>query len=94
MMADATDIQVDDRFAALIAGQNRYNHEAKNTTFQIIFPPDFKKPKLENICIACFQIVDALEQSLSKFIPNSDVSRIVGIDAHEAEMVFLRHLIY
>ena len=58
-----------------------------NTTFQIIFPPDFKKPKLENICIACFQIVDALEQSLSKLILNLDVSRIVGIDAHEAEIV-------
>jgi len=86
-MGEAPDIQVDDQIAALISGQKRYNHEAMNTTFQIIFPPEFEKTKVENICAACFQLVDSLEQLLSKFIPNSDVSRIVDLDANEEEMV-------
>ena len=75
-----------------IEGMRRFSHEAMNTTFKIIVVHDNEK-YARQVASAVFADVDRLETELSKFIKNSEISRInnlpankpllIGIDAYD-----------
>jgi FAD:protein FMN transferase len=75
-----------------IEGMRRFSHEAMNTTFKIFVIHDNEK-FARQVASAVFAEVDRLETELSKFIKNSEISRInnlpankpllIGIDAFE-----------
>lgn len=63
-----------------------FNHQAMHTDFQI-FVQDERETDAGRAARAAFQEVDRLEQLLSRFIPNSDVSRINALAAGEEAVV-------
>jgi thiamine biosynthesis lipoprotein len=66
-----------------IEGVRRFSHQAMATTFEVFtLHPD--KRYAEQAAWAAFDELDRLEAELSKFIENSDVSRINNLTANQA----------
>jgi len=58
-----------------VAGMRRFCHEAMATTFEVIVVHDDER-YAQQAAAAAFEDVDRLEAELSRFIENSDISRI------------------
>jgi thiamine biosynthesis lipoprotein len=68
------------------AGLHRFSHEAMATVFEVhCAHPDARYAR--QAADAAFSLVDRLERELSRFIGNSDVSRINGLSAGQATRV-------
>ncbi len=65
-----------------IAGMKRFSHEAMATTFEIIVVYEDER-YARQAATAAFDEVDRLEGELSRFIENSDVSRINNLPANQ-----------
>ncbi|MBL7187489.1 MAG: FAD:protein FMN transferase [Phycisphaerae bacterium] len=65
-----------------LAGMKRFSHEAMATTFEILIVHEDDRYALQ-AAIAAFNEVDRLEGEFSRFIENSDVSRINNLAAGE-----------
>lgn len=67
-------------------GARRFAHQAMNTEFEIFcVHPD--GDYAQQSCWAAFDLLDRLENDLSRFIPNSDISRINALAAGESARV-------
>jgi thiamine biosynthesis lipoprotein len=64
-----------------IPGMKRFSHEAMATTFEVIIIGDDEK-YARQAAAAAFEEVNRLEAELSRFIENSDVSRINNLPAN------------
>jgi len=68
------------------AGTLRFSHRAMNTVFEIICThPDADYAR--QATLAAFDVLGKLEQELSRFIENSDISRINALSAGETTRV-------
>ncbi len=65
-----------------IPGMKRFSHEAMATTFQVIVVHEEDR-YARQAAAAAFDEVDRLEGKLSRFIENSDVSRINNLPANQ-----------
>lgn len=65
-----------------IAGMKRFSHEAMATTFEIIVVYEDER-YARQAAAAAFDEVDRLEGELSRFVENSDISRINSLSAGE-----------
>ena len=65
-----------------IAGMKRFSHEAMATTFEVIIVHDDEK-YARQAAAAAFDQVNRLEAELSRFIENSDISRINNLPANQ-----------
>ena len=65
-----------------IPGMKRFSHEAMATTFEVIVVHDDEK-YARQAAAAAFEEVNRLEGELSRFIENSDVSRINNLPANQ-----------
>ena len=65
-----------------ISGMKRFSHEAMATTFEIIVIHE-DEPYALQAAAAAFDEVDRLERDLSRFIENSDISRINNLPANQ-----------
>jgi thiamine biosynthesis lipoprotein len=82
-----------------IPGMKRFSHEAMATTFEVIVVHEDAR-YARQAAAAAFEEVDRLEGELSRFIENSDISRIntlpanqpllLGLDAFECLRIGLR----
>ena len=64
-----------------VPGMKRFSHEAMATTFEVMVVGDDEKYARQTAAVA-FEEVNRLEAELSRFIPNSDVSRINNLPAN------------
>lgn len=64
----------------------KFSHEAMNTTFAV-FVQDERGSYAGKAARAAFNEVDKLERQLSRFIPNSDISRINRLEAGKSLIV-------
>ena len=64
-----------------VPGMKRFSHEAMATTYEVIVVHDDEK-YARQAAAAAFEEVNRLEAELSRFIPNSDVSRINNLPAN------------
>ena len=67
---------------ASIAGMKRFSHEAMATIFEIIIIHEDER-YARQAAAAAFEEVDRLEGELSRFIENSDISRINNLPANQ-----------
>ena len=65
-----------------IPGMKRFSHEAMVTTFEIIIVHEDER-YAQQAAAAAFDEVDRLECELSRFIENSDISRINNLPANQ-----------
>ena len=81
-----------DKFGATRVSVHRYQHRVMATVFEVVIAGE--DPKFaEGAAVAAFEEIGRLEQELSRYLPNSDISRInnlpadgkasVGFDAFE-----------
>jgi thiamine biosynthesis lipoprotein len=68
------------RNCSSIEGMKRFSHEAMATTFEIIIVHEDER-YARQAAIAAFNEVDRLENELSRFLENSDITRINGLPA-------------
>ncbi|HEG43548.1 MAG TPA: FAD:protein FMN transferase [Phycisphaerales bacterium] len=68
--------------AGATGGTHRFSHEAMDTVFEIVIVCDDGQYAAQ-ASDAAFRELDILEAELSRFIENSDISRINGLDANE-----------
>jgi len=71
-----------------IAGLKRFSHQAMATTFEIFIVHD-DNDCAQQAAIAAFEELDKIEAELSRFIENSDVSRINNLAANKPLVVGL-----
>ena len=64
-----------------VPGMKRFSHEAMATTYEVIVVHDDEKYARQTAA-AAFEEVNRLDAELSRFIPNSDVSRINNLPAN------------
>jgi thiamine biosynthesis lipoprotein len=64
----------------------RFSHEAMNTVFEV-YAHHSDRQYAAQAAQAVFELVDRLERELSRFIPNSDISRINHLAAGERTRV-------
>lgn len=69
-----------------VKGLRRFSHEAMATVFEVFtgYPDGGYAAQAAQ---AAFEIVDRLEQQLSRFVPNSDIARINGLTAGESTTI-------
>jgi len=77
-----------DKTSSLLAGLNRFSHEAMATTFEILIQHDDAR-YAGQAARAAFDEVDRLEGLLSRYIENSDICRINNLAASESIPVSL-----
>jgi thiamine biosynthesis lipoprotein len=65
-----------------ITGMKRFSHEAMATTFEVFIVNDDEK-YARQVAAAAFEEVNRLEAELSRFIENSDISRINNLPANQ-----------
>jgi len=65
-----------------IAGMKRFSHEAMATTFELLIVHEDER-YARQAATAAFELVDRLEDELSRFRENSDVTRINNLPANE-----------
>ncbi|HKJ67388.1 MAG TPA: FAD:protein FMN transferase [bacterium] len=61
---------------------HRYSHHAMATTYEIYVQHD-DEHYAEGAAYEAFKLIDKLEEALSRFIENSDISRINSLQAYE-----------
>lgn len=87
-----TQVQGEPRFVKSdwdsIAGIRRFSHEAMATTFEVIILPENAR-YAEQAAQAAFDKLDQLEQELSRYIENSDISRINNLTVGQSTRVSL-----
>jgi thiamine biosynthesis lipoprotein len=71
-----------------IAGMKRFSHEAMATTFEVIVVHGDDR-YARQAAAAAFDEVDRLEADLSRFIENSDISRINNLPANQPLLIGL-----
>ncbi len=71
-----------------IAGMKRFSHEAMATTFEVIVVHEDDR-YARQAAAAAFAEVDRLEADLSRFIENSDISRINNLPANQPLLIGL-----
>jgi thiamine biosynthesis lipoprotein len=64
----------------------RFSHEAMATVYEV-YAVHGNRTYAEQAAQACFDLVDRLERELSRFLPNSDITRINHLDAGERTRV-------
>lgn len=64
----------------------RFSHEAMATVYEVVAAHDDRQYAAQ-AAQACFELVDRLERELSRFLPNSDITRINHLDAGESTRV-------
>jgi FAD:protein FMN transferase len=64
----------------------RFSHEAMATVYEV-YVVHGNRTYAEQAAQACFDLVDRLERELSRFLPNSDITRINHLDAGEGTRV-------
>jgi thiamine biosynthesis lipoprotein len=69
-----------------LGGLHRFSHEAMATVYEVYAAHD-NRSYAAQAAQACFDLVDRLEQELSRFRPNSDVTRINHLDAGDSTPV-------
>ena len=84
---------------ASISGLHRFAHEAMSATFEIIISAQVQR-YAQQAAQAAFDMLDQFDQDLSRFIENSDISRInnlsagqplqIGLDTFECLQLSLR----
>ena len=67
---------------SLIEGMKRFSHEAMATTYEIFIVHEDER-YARQAAIAAFDLVDRLESELSRFLENSDVTRINNAGANQ-----------
>ena len=72
-----------DNNCASIDGMKRFSHEAMATTFELLIVHEDKR-YASQAAVAAFDEVDRLENELSRFLENSDVTRINNLPAHQS----------
>jgi thiamine biosynthesis lipoprotein len=65
-----------------IDGMKRFSHEAMATTFELLIMHEDER-YASQAAVAAFDEVDRLERELSRFLENSDVTRINNLPAHQ-----------
>jgi thiamine biosynthesis lipoprotein len=65
-----------------IAGMKRFSHEAMATTFELLIVHEDER-YAGQAAVAAFDEVDRLERELSRFLENSDVTRINNLPADQ-----------
>jgi len=60
---------------------HRFEHRAMATMFEVMIADEDRK-FAEGAALATFQEIDRLEQELSRFLPNSDITRINNLPAN------------
>jgi thiamine biosynthesis lipoprotein len=65
-----------------VLGMKRFSHEAMATTFKVMVVHEDEK-YARQVAAAAFDLVNRLEAELSRFIANSDVSRINNLPVHQ-----------
>lgn len=77
------DISIDKNLPETIPGLNRFYHEAMATSFDIfVLHPD--KTYAGQAALDAFRLLDELEAKLSRFIENSDISRLNNLPANKS----------
>ena len=71
-----------DRNCASIEGMKRFSHEAMATTYELLIVHEDERYAAQ-AAVAAFDEVDRLEDELSRFRENSDVTRINNLPAHQ-----------
>jgi len=71
-----------DRNCASIEGMKRFSHEAMATTYELLIVHEDERYAAQ-AALAAFDEVDRLEDELSRFRENSDVTRIKNLPAHQ-----------
>jgi thiamine biosynthesis lipoprotein len=66
----------------LIHGMKRFSHEAMATTFEVLIVHEDER-YARQAALAAFNEADRLESELSRFIENSDISRINNLPANQ-----------
>ena len=66
----------------------RFSHYAMATTFEIFIIHE-DSGYAQQAAFAAFKVLDQCEQNLSRFIPNSDISRINQLQRNEREKIDL-----
>jgi thiamine biosynthesis lipoprotein len=69
-----------------LGGVRRYSHEAMNTVFEV-FVAHHDEPYVAQASQAVFALVDRLENELSRFRANSDITRVNHLRAGESTRV-------
>jgi len=72
-----------DRNCASIEGMKRFSHEAMATTYELLIVHEDERYAAQ-AAVAAFDEVDRLEDELSRFRENSDVTRINNLSANES----------
>jgi thiamine biosynthesis lipoprotein len=67
---------------AAIEGMKRFSHEAMATTFELLIVHEDERYAVQ-AAVAAFDEVDRLELELSRFLENSDVTRINNLPANQ-----------
>ena len=67
---------------------HRFEHRAMATVFEVMIADEDRK-FAEGAALATFQEIDRLEQELSRFLPNSDISRISNLPANGSARIGL-----
>ena len=81
-------VEFEDKPSSLLAGLNRFSHEAMATTFEIFIQHNDAR-YAGQAARAAFDEVDRLEGLLSRYIENSDICRINNLAAGESTPVNL-----
>jgi FAD:protein FMN transferase len=74
--------------AGPVTGIKRFSHEAMATTFKLIFVHEDEN-YARQVASAAFAEVDRLEAELSRFIENSEVSRINNLPANKPMLLWI-----
>lgn len=69
-----------------LRGIHRFSHEAMATVYEV-YTSHADRRYAAQAAQACFDLVDRLEQELSRFLPNSDITRINHLGASESTRV-------
>lgn len=83
MIEPQPDINIVKSTPELISGAYRFSHEAMATTFEIFILHD-DASYAQQAAWAAFDELDRLEAALSRFIENSDISRINNLAANQS----------
>ena len=67
---------------ASIPGMKRFSHEAMATTFELLIVHEDER-YASQAAVAAFDEIDRLERELSRFLENSDVTRINNLPANQ-----------
>ena len=71
-----------------IPGMKRFSHEAMATIFELILIHE-DEHYVGQAAVAAFEEVDRLEGELSRYIENSDISRINNLPANQPTMLLI-----